>query len=87
MAMDTIQDLGRRLIQNFPSFEEEAEPETEETEEAVVEETEEETVAERFTNMGLKVNETCMYLIVVYVLLFLYKKEVMDLVNKVLKKL
>ena len=78
--MDTI----RRLIQNFPSFEEEAEPEPEE---AVVEETEEETVAERFTNMGLKVNETCMYLIVVYVLLFLYKKEVMDLVNKVLKKL
>jgi hypothetical protein len=86
MAMDTIQDLGRRLIQNFPSFEEGAEPEAE-AEPGTVEETEEETVAETFTNMGLKVNETCMYLIVVYVLLFLYKKEVMDLVNKVLKKL
>ena len=45
--------------------------------------------AERFTNMSLpfEFNETCMYLIIVYVLLFLYKKEVMDVVNKVLKKL
>ena len=89
--MDRIQDLGRRLIQNF-SFEEETVEETvvEETvEEETVEEgtVEEGTVEERFTNIGLKMNETCMYLIVIYVLLFLYKKEVIDVVNKVLKKL
>ena len=79
--MDRIQDLGRKLIQNF-SFEEET------VEETVEEETVEEgTVEERFTNIGLKMNETCMYLIVIYVLLFLYKKEVIDVVNKVLKKL
>ena len=84
--MDRIQDLGRRLIQNF-SFEEETVEETV-VEETVEEETVEEgTVEERFTNIGLKMNETCMYLIVIYVLLFLYKKEVIDVVNKVLKKL
>ena len=84
--MDRIQDLGRRLIQNF-SFEEETVEET--VEEETVEEgtVEEGTVEERFTNIGLKMNETCMYLIVIYVLLFLYKKEVIDVVNKVLKKL
>lgn len=84
--MDRIQDLGRKLIQNF-SFEEETVEET--VEEETVEEgtVEEGTVEERFTNIGLKMNETCMYLIVIYVLLFLYKKEVIDVVNKVLKKL
>ena len=84
--MDRIHDLGRKLIQNF-SFEEETVEET--VEEETVEEgtVEEGTVEERFTNIGLKMNETCMYLIVIYVLLFLYKKEVIDVVNKVLKKL
>ena len=84
--MDRIQDLGRKLIQNF-SFEEETVEET--VEEETVEEgtVEDGTVEERFTNIGLKMNETCMYLIVIYVLLFLYKKEVIDVVNKVLKKL
>ena len=84
--MDRIQDLGRKLIQNF-SFEEETVEET--VEEETVEEgtVEEGTVEERVTNIGLKMNETCMYLIVIYVLLFLYKKEVIDVVNKVLKKL
>ena len=72
--MDRIQDLGRKLIQNF-SFEEETVEET--VEEETVEEgtVEEGTVEERFTNIGLKMNETCMYLIVIYVLLFLYKKK------------
>ena len=85
--MDRIQDLGRKLIQNF-SFEEETVVEETVVEETVEEETVEEgTVEERFTNIGIKMNETCMYLIVIYVLLFLYKKEVIDVVNKVLKKL
>ena len=39
-----------------------------------------------FANITLpKVNDTCLYLIVLYVLLFLYKKEVMVVVNKFLK--
>tara|TARA_Y100000758_G_C15774919_1_gene321063 strand:- start:254 stop:439 length:186 start_codon:yes stop_codon:yes gene_type:complete len=39
---------------------------------------------EKFTN-DFQVNQTCMFLIVLYVLLFLYKKEVMAMVNKFLK--
>ena len=39
---------------------------------------------EPFTN-DFQVNQTCMCLIVLYVLLFLYKKEVMAMVNKFLK--
>ena len=41
---------------------------------------------ERFTN-DFQVNQTCMFLVVLYVFLFLYKKEVMVMVNKFLKKL
>tara|TARA_Y100000590_G_C15739679_1_gene1019797 strand:- start:5097 stop:5294 length:198 start_codon:yes stop_codon:yes gene_type:complete len=41
---------------------------------------------EKFTN-DFQVNQTCMFLIVLYVFLFLYKKEVMVMVNKFLKKL
>ena len=39
---------------------------------------------EPFTN-DFQLNQTCMFLIVLYVLLFLYKKEVMAMVNKFLK--
>ena len=39
---------------------------------------------EGFTN-DFHVNQTCMFLIVLYVFLFLYKKEVMAMVNKFLK--
>lgn len=39
---------------------------------------------ERFTN-DFQLNQTCMLLIVLYVFLFLYKKEVMVMVNKYLK--
>ena len=39
---------------------------------------------ERFTN-DFQLNQTCMFLIVLYVFLFLYKKEVMAMVNKFLK--
>ena len=39
---------------------------------------------ETFTN-DFQLNQTCMFLIVLYVLLFLYKKEVMAMVNKFLK--
>ena len=39
---------------------------------------------EPFTNQ-FHLNETCMVLIVVYILLFMYKKEVMAMVNKFLK--
>ena len=41
---------------------------------------------EKFTN-DFQVNQTCMFLIVLYVFLFLYKKEVMVMVKKFLKKL
>ena len=37
-----------------------------------------------FTNQ-FELNQTCMVLIVVFVLLFMYKKEVMAMVNKYLK--
>ena len=42
---------------------------------------------ERFGNMltDFHLNETCMVLIVIYILLFMYKKEVMAMVNKFLK--
>ena len=39
---------------------------------------------ERFTN-NFEVNQSCMILIVLYVFLFLYKKEVMGMVNNILK--
>ena len=39
---------------------------------------------EGFVN-NLQLNQTCMVLIVVYALLFMYKKEVMAMVNKFLK--
>ena len=39
---------------------------------------------EGFTNQ-FHLNETCMVLIVVYILLFMYKKEVMAMVNNILK--
>ena len=39
---------------------------------------------EPFTNM-FNINRTCMFLIILYVFLFLYKKEVMNMVKKVLK--
>tara|TARA_Y100000996_G_C22153328_1_gene491375 strand:+ start:127 stop:372 length:246 start_codon:yes stop_codon:yes gene_type:complete len=40
-----------------------------------------------FGNMltDFHLNETCMVLIVIYILLFMYKKEVMAMVNKFLK--
>ena len=41
-------------------------------------------VEERFTN-NFEVNQSCMILIVLYVFLFLYKKEVMGMVNKIFK--
>ena len=42
---------------------------------------------EPFGNMltDFHLNETCMVLIVVYILLFMYKKEVMAMVNNILK--
>ena len=39
---------------------------------------------ERFTN-EFEVNQTCMILIVIYVFLFIYKKEVVGMVNSILK--
>lgn len=39
---------------------------------------------EPFTNM-FNINRTCMFLIIIYVFLFLYKKEVMNMVKKILK--
>ena len=39
---------------------------------------------EPFVN-NFELNQTCMVLIVVFVLLFMYKKEVMAMVNKYLK--
>ena len=39
---------------------------------------------EPFTNM-FNINRTCMFLIILYVFLFLYKKEVMNMVKKILK--
>ena len=39
---------------------------------------------EGFVN-NFELNQTCMVLIVVFVLLFMYKKEVMAMVNKYLK--
>ena len=39
---------------------------------------------EPFTNM-FNINRTCMFLIILYVFLFVYKKEVMNMVKKVLK--
>ena len=39
---------------------------------------------EPFTNM-FNINRTCMFLIIFYVFLFLYKKEVMNMVKKILK--
>ena len=44
----------------------------------------EEKEREKFTN-DFQVNQTCMFLLVLYVFLFLYKKEVMAMVNKFLK--
>ena len=39
---------------------------------------------EPFKNM-FNINRTCMFLIIIYVFLFLYKKEVMNMVKKILK--
>ena len=39
---------------------------------------------ERFTN-EFEVNQTCMILIVIYVFLSIYKKEVVGMVNSILK--
>ena len=39
---------------------------------------------ERFTN-DFEVNQTCMILIVIYIFLFIYKKEVVGMVNSILK--
>lgn len=47
------------------------EPESEESEEG-------------FVN-NIQLNDTCMVLIVIYILLFIYKKEVIAMVNKYLK--
>ena len=38
---------------------------------------------ERFTN-DFEVNQTCMILIVIYIFLFIYKKEVVGTVNSIL---
>lgn len=38
----------------------------------------------RFTNIETP-NKTCMFLIILYVFLILYKKEVMSIINKFLK--
>lgn len=41
---------------------------------------------ERFGNLGnFRINDECMFLIVIYILLFVYKKEVMQMVNRLLK--
>ena len=45
---------------------------------------EDEEEIEPFTNM-FNINRTCMFLIIIYVFLFLYKKEVMNMVKKILK--
>ena len=39
---------------------------------------------ERFTN-NFEINQSCMILIILYVFLFLYKKEVMGMINNILK--
>ena len=39
-----------------------------------------------FGNLGnFRLNDECMFLIVIYILLFVYKKEVMQMVNRLLK--
>ena len=47
----------------------------------------EEDEGEGFINLGnFRISDECMFLIVIFIILFVYKKEVMKMVNKLLSK-